>query len=175
MFRKLRADEIDCRIATISFNKDKPTGLTLLLYKDARVDMNMLDETFGVMGWQREHQTINGRLFCTVKVWDENKKQWISKQDVGTESYTEAVKGEASDSFKRACFNLGIGRELYTAPFIWINGQDVNWKDKNGKKTTYDRFTVKRIEYEGDKISKLEIYNDSLRRVVWSIGILEEK
>lgn len=127
-FRTLNADEIECRVGTCTDN-----GFSLLLYKDARVDMNLLDETVGSMNWKREHQVVNGNLFCTVSIWDEEKKEWITKQDVGTESNTEAVKGEASDAFKRACFNVGIGRELYSAPFIWctyLNGEKII---KNGK------------------------------------------
>ena len=112
--RELRADEIEVRVGIV-----KKNGISLLLYKDALCDMNILDETFGITGWQRKHELINGALFCTVSIKGENG-EWISKQDVGVESYTEAVKGAASDSFKRPCFNIGIGRELYTAPFIWI-------------------------------------------------------
>ena len=114
-FRELRADEVDARVSTISAK-----GLSLLLYKDARCDMNILDETVGSTNWEREHEIIGDRLYCTVSIFDEDKNAWVSKQDVGTESYTEKEKGQASDSFKRACFNWGIGRELYTAPFIWI-------------------------------------------------------
>ena len=111
MFRTLRADEIDCRIAQI-----KENGLCLLLYKDARCDQNILDETVGPMNWQRQHTRDNRN--CIVSIWDSEKQQWISKEDTGTESNTEKEKGLASDSFKRACVNWGIGRELYTAPFI---------------------------------------------------------
>lgn len=157
--RLLNADEIDVRVASI-----KDTGLSLLLYKDARVDMNILDEAYGPLNWQRSHQTIDGRLYCTVSVWDENKKQWISKQDVGTESYTEKEKGQASDSFKRACFNLGIGRELYTAPFIWVNAADANiTKDHK----CFDKFRVTQIKYnEKREIECLAIKNDTTGKMV---------
>ena len=155
MFRKLYASEIDARVSTINKN-----GCSLLLYKDARVDQNILDETFGIFGWQRSHQLIGDRLYCTVEVWDDDKKQWISKQDVGTESYTEKEKGQASDSFKRACFNLGIGRELYTAPFIWITPDKVNITEKDGRYTTTDRFAVESIGYSDDgNINKIVIIN----------------
>lgn len=113
--RTLYADEIECRIGTISAK-----GCSLLLYKDARVDMKILDETYGVGNWKRTHEVINGNLFCNIEIWNDRINQWVKKQDVGTESYTEKEKGEASDSFKRAGFNVGIGRELYTCPFIWI-------------------------------------------------------
>ena len=112
-FRSLHADEIECRVATVN-----EKGLSLLLYKDARVDQNILDETVGPLNWQRHHTRDNAN--CTVSIWDDEKEQWIEKEDTGKESFTEAEKGLASDSFKRACFNFGIGRELYTAPFIWI-------------------------------------------------------
>lgn len=102
-FRRLRASEVDARVSTVT-----EKGCSLLLFKDARVDQNILDETVGCMNWQRHHELIGDRLYCTVSVWDEQKNQWISKQDVGTESYTEKEKGQASDSFKRACFNLGM-------------------------------------------------------------------
>lgn len=105
-FRCLRADEIECRVQQV-----KDNGLILLLYKDARCDMIILDETVGAMNWQREHRRDNAN--CVVSIWDSEKCQWIRKEDTGTESNTEAEKGLASDSFKRACVNWGIGRELY--------------------------------------------------------------
>lgn len=168
-FRKLRANEIDARVATIS---DK--GCTLLLYKDARVDQNILDETVGPENWQRSHEVVNGNLFCNVGIRIERTDgygEWVWKQDVGTESYTEKEKGQASDSFKRACFNWGIGRELYTAPFIWIKSGDVKIEDKSGKKTTYDSFTVKSIGYDEDgNINQLEIVNSKTKKVVYTKG-----
>lgn len=128
----LKAEDIECRMQKIT---DK--GAVLLLYKTARVDMRILDEVYGEMNWQRHHEVINGNLFCTISVWDSEKSQWVSKQDVGTESNAEAEKGQASDAFKRAGFAWGIGRELYDAPFIFIHAP----VDK------YDRFTVKEIKY----------------------------
>ena len=154
-FRPLKASEIDCRVSTIN-----EKGLTLLLYKDARVDMNILDETFGVTGWQRKHEIIGGNLYCAVSIWDAEKQQWISKQDVGVESYTEKEKGQASDSFKRACVNVGIGRELYTAPFIWIGADKFKLTQKNNKYTTYDKFVVSSIETQDGVITDLAIVNE---------------
>lgn len=163
-FRNLKADEIDCRIATIS-----EKGLSLLLYKDARCDMNILDETVGILNWQRSHTRDNAN--CIVSIWDNEKKQWVSKEDTGTESYTEKEKGLASDSFKRACFNWGIGRELYTAPFIWISSGKGNYTPttKNNKPTTYDKFIVEKIKIEDGAIVALSIKNISLdkRVFVW--------
>lgn len=161
-FRKLTANEIDCRVA--SSNKDG--SLMLLLYKDARVDQNILDETFGIFGWQRKHEVINGNLYCTVSVKNPETGEWVSKQDVGVESNTEKEKGQASDSFKRACFNLGIGRELYTAPSIWISKGNYT---PNEKGSTYDRFSVTEIGYDGDgNIDKLVIRNNKLKKIVFS-------
>lgn len=165
-FRLLRADEIDVRVSTV-----KQKGCSLLLYKDARVDQNILDETFGVFGWQRSHQMIGDNLYCTVSVKNPETGEWISKQDVGTESYTEKEKGQASDSFKRACFNLGIGRELYTAPFIWVPADKCEIKSINGKFTTYDRFSVRAIEYtDAGTIKYLQIANDSRNEIVYTFG-----
>ena len=154
-FRDLRADEIDCRIAMV-----KQSGLSLLLYKDARCDMNILDETVGAFNWQRSHTRDNAN--CIVSIYDEDKKQWVSKEDTGTESNTEKEKGLASDSFKRACFNWGIGRELYTAPFIWIDASMCELKD--GK--CYDKFAVADIKIEDKKIVYLKIVNTSKKGAV---------
>lgn len=157
--RTLRADEIECRVQQVKSN-----GCVLLLYKDARCDMRILDEVFGNLGWEREHQVVNGNLFCTVRVWDEERNRWVSKQDVGTESNTEKQKGEASDSFKRACFNIGIGRELYSAPFTWIKLDSSEVKqDGNKYKLDYKlKFEVKEIEYNQNReISKLVIVDQN--------------
>lgn len=155
-FRDLRADEIDVRIAQVKEGK----GMALLLYKDARCDMNILDETVGAYNWQRSHSRDNAN--CTVSIWDEAKGQWISKEDVGTESNTEAQKGLASDSFKRACFNWGIGRELYTAPFIWVSSDKVTGK--------YDKFSVAEITITDKKIVALSIKNETTGNIVYTFG-----
>lgn len=135
MIRLLRANEIECRISTIN-----EKGVSLLLFKDARVDQKILDETFTPFGWRRTHQSIDGNLYCTVEIWDIEKHQWIAKQDVGTTSYSEKEKGQASDSFKRACFNWGLGRELYTAPFIWVSASQVTVQKKGDRYVTPDQF-----------------------------------
>ena len=163
--RLLRADEIECRIGTIN-----EKGLSLLLYKDARADMKILDETFGVFGWKRTHQSIDGNLYCTVEIWDNEKKSWISKQDVGTVSYTEKEKGQASDSFKRACVSVGIGRELYSAPFIWVSAQKCKIQRRNDKLICYDKFSVSEISYSKDReIMSLSIVNCDTGEVVYSV------
>lgn len=161
--RLLLADEIECRVATINEN-----GLSLLLFKDARVDQKILDETFTPFGWRRSHQTIDGNLYCTVEIWDEDKEQWVGKQDVGTMSYSEKEKGQASDSFKRACFNWGIGRELYTAPFIWIPAAKVTIQKKGDKFVASDHFSVKEIVYNDRKEIKALVVVNSKNVVVFS-------
>lgn len=170
-FRDLTASEIECRVNTIS-----EKGCSLLLYKDARCDMKILDETVGRQNWQRSHEVINGNLFCNVSIYDEDKKEWVKKQDVGTESYTEKEKGQASDSFKRACFNWGIGRELYTAPFIWIPPDKVTLTDKRGGgKTTYDKFEVTQITIEDGVIKAIAIKNISMNKMAFAIDMREKK
>lgn len=160
-FRKLRADEITCRVGQI-----KENGLTLLLYKDARCDMNILDETVGAMNWKREHTRDNRN--CVVSIWDDDKQQWVSKEDTGTESNTEAEKGLASDSFKRACTNWGIGRELYTAPFIWISKDKCDITKLRDKFKCSDKFSVAKIEYtESGNIKNIAITNDSKRIIAF--------
>ena len=161
-FRTLNANEIDCRIATIN-----QKGLTLLLYKDARVDQNILDEKVGAMNWQRHHCRDNAN--CIVSIWDDDKKQWIDKEDTGTESFTEKEKGLASDSFKRACFNWGIGRELYSAPFIWISAENADIKQgNNGKIQCYDKFVVEQILYDNNRnIVALSIRNTTKNKRVF--------
>ena len=162
-FRKLRADEIDCRISQCN-----QYGVGLLLYKDARCDMNILDETVGAERWQRHHELINGNLFCNVGINFPDASgfdRWVWKQDVGTESNTEKEKGQASDSFKRACFNWGIGRELYTAPDMFVKAKDLKTlknEPYNGKEywKCKDSFTVKHIEYYGEKIVYVRVLNE---------------
>ena len=165
IFDLLEADEVDCRVGTTKLPKgDNPGGISLLLYKDARCDMARLDKTVGVMNWQRSHSRENAN--CTVSIWDDEKKMWVSKEDTGVASRTEAEKGLASDSFKRACFNWGIGRELYTAPFIWISGDP--------DKLKWDRYTVKEIGYDENRnINSLKIVNKR-NVVVFEIGKVEE-
>lgn len=168
-FRPLKASEIDVRIAQV-----KQNGLTLLLYKDARCDMNLLDETVGPYNWKKSYSRDNAN--CTVSLWDSEKGEWISKEDTGTESFTEKEKGLASDSFKRACFNWGIGRELYTAPFIWVTNAGIFKQTVNGKDIykCNDKFKVKEIEYDENKnITKLVITNVTNKKQAYPINYSE--
>lgn len=163
-FRNLRADEIEVRIGRVT-----PNGVMLLLYKDARCDMNILDETVGPMNWQRYHSRDNAN--CTVSIYDAEKGAWVCKEDTGAESNTEKEKGLASDSFKRACVNWGIGRELYTAPFIWVSAQNCNIQ--NGK--CYDRFKVEAIVTSEDKkILALSIVNTTEKKRVFMMDNREK-
>lgn len=169
-FRVLKASEIDCRIQSIGQNKTGAVGTTILLYKDARVDMNILDETVGAMNWQRGHSIIDGNLYCTISIWDEVKEQWISKSDVGTESNTEKEKGQASDSFKRAGFNWGIGRELYSAPFVYIQLDKSEYIEKNGKLTSNAKFKVKDVSYDESRNIVRLVIVDSKGKVRYTFG-----
>ena len=175
--RLLKAEEIEVRIGTIN-----EKGATLLLYKDARVDQHLLDETFGAENWQRDHKELKGNIYCGVGIREKISEEtnfsdakygdWVWKWDAGTESQTEKVKGEASDSFKRACVNWGIGRELYTAPFTWISSDKYTpYKNpKTGKLATYDKFKVDEIDYTDGVITKLVISNTKSNAVVFSMG-----
>lgn len=164
MFRDLRADEIEVRVA-----QAKDTGVSLLLYKDARVDQNILDETVGPFNWMRHHSRDNAN--CTVSIWDAEKQLWVTKEDTGVESNTEKEKGLASDSFKRACFNWGIGRELYTAPFIWVKADDCKkLKEDRGRWKCNDSFTVKSITITDKRITGLEILNGTTGKIVYTLS-----
>lgn len=165
-FRKLRADEIEARIATVT---DK--GCQILLYKNARCDMNILDETVGSFNWQRDHKELKGNMYAGISIFDKEKGIWVTKWDCGTESYTEAEKGEASDSFKRAGFNWGIGRELYTSPFVWFKANQLKTlaqDQKTGKWKCSDSFSVEAVEYVDNKMSYLKVVNNKTKEVfVW--------
>lgn len=127
--KPLSITDIDFRVQSIN----KGEYATILAYKDARVDMNRLDEVCGALNWKREHTRDNAN--CIVSIWDESKQEWISKEDTGAESFTEKEKGLASDSFKRACFNWGIGRELYDYPLIQVKLNDEEFNKTTGKTT----------------------------------------
>lgn len=157
-FRPLKAEEVECRVSQCT---DK--GVSLLLYKTSRTDMDLLDETVGAENWQKDYKTIDGKMFCGIGVKCDG--EWIWKWDTGTPSNMEAQKGEASDAAKRAGFCWGIGRELYTAPRIWV------WANKcrkleqrqNGKWACFDDFRVTELEVEDGRIVKLQICNASDR------------
>lgn len=173
-FPLLRACDIECRIGTQKKQGNDIVGVSLLLYKDARCDMAILDEVVGAMNWKREHSIkeniINGQRamlnYCRVSIFNPQTQEWVYKEDVGTESNTENAKGESSDAYKRACVNWGIGRELYTAPFIWV-------KANQGEDIRYTKFQVTFIHYnENKEIDGLEI-KDNKGVVRFTFGNLQ--
>ena len=171
-FRDLKPEEIECRVQQV-----KENGLVLLLYKDARTDMNILDETVGAENWQNRFYEHKGILFCSLGIntnYDKPDKpdRWVWKDDAGVESNTEAEKGNASDSRKRSGTAFGIGRELYTSPFIWIKADKCNIKQVNNVYKCYDEFTVEKIIIENKQITALAIWNktQNCRAFVWQRG-----
>lgn len=167
-FRLLTEQDIECKVKKVS---DK--GAVLLLYKTARTDMDVLDESVGAEHWTCDYEEIKGNLYCRIGVYCEGVG-WVYKEDCGIESREDGEgnekKGEASDAFKRAGFKWGIGRELYTAPFIFIPADKMNVKESNGKFKTFDSFSVEKIAYdENRRISGLAIRNDKTgkRCFVW--------
>ena len=142
----LKIEDVDFRIQSIN----NGGYATILAYKDARVDMQRLDDVYGAGFWQRRHEVIDGNLYCSVGVWNDSLAQWIWVQDVGTESYTDKEKGQASDSFKRACFNLGIGRELYDYPVISTKLNNSEWRqtEYNGKKKNQSTWDLNLRQWE---------------------------
>ena len=176
-FRLLKADEIECRISTIS-----EKGLSLLLYKTARTDYALLDETVGIYNWQNDYKVIDGKMYCGIGIRCAggmkidpnaiyNYPEWVWKWNCGVESNTEAEKGQASDAMKRAGFCWGIGTELYSAPFIWIPADKCEIrKGQNGKFVCYDRFYVREINYTEDEvINSLTIVKKN--EVVYTFGL----
>lgn len=167
--RKLTKDEIEVRVAQVGEG-----WISLLLYKNARTDMDILDECIGPDNWQREHKELKGTIYCGISIYDPIKAQWITKWDCGAESFSDKEKGESSDSFKRAGVNWSIGRELYTSPAIYIrefdkeNNQNYEVVEKNGKKNVKTRFNVYAIEINDNKeITGLTIKNDKKKKVFY--------
>ena len=165
--RCLKPEEIEIRVQQVT-----EKGAQLLLYKDSRCDKRILDETFGIDGWKNKYEEVKGNLFCTISIWDEHKSQWVDKCDCGTESFSEKEKGEASDAFKRAGFNVGIGRELYTRIFYFASvPTKKNDKGKYDLVNKYEKFTVAEISTneETEKIEKIKIA-DSKGNIVFNYG-----
>ena len=148
-FRKLKASELQCKTTDTKFKG----SATILIYKDARVDQRVLDETVGPMRWQKDYKEIDGKVYCGVAIKNSDTGEWVWKFDCGTEGNFEAEKSEASDAFKRACFNWGLGRELYDTPKIKIKCPDSYYYSDKLNMT----FTVKSIEWDGDTLMDLVI------------------
>lgn len=162
-FRDLTEDEIELRVGSTN-----DSGFQLLLYKNARIDMQLLDEVVGVGNWQREHYILGNDIYCKVGIYNQELKQWVWRADAGSSGTIEEEKSKASDSFKRACVNFGLGRCLYSAPFVWIVS-----KDKDGVmtgETKKERYYVDEIGYTDHKITKLVIKNEKTKKVVFSMG-----
>jgi len=159
-FRPLKANEIECRVGNVA---QSGSGFFLLLYKNARVDQCILDETVGQFNWKCHYYQVKNTMVCSVEIWNEERNEWVAKDNGGDDdTQMEQVKAELSDSFKRACFNWGIGRELYYSPKIWINSSD---GDKR------DHYSVQVIEYDKNKrITNLVIINDKTKKVVFTHG-----
>lgn len=177
VFRNLKADEIECRVGQIT-----EKGLTLLLYKTSRVDIDILNETVGAANWTNEPKIIDNNLWMGIGIWDEKRQDFTWKWSVGTESSMESEKGQDSDAIKRSAFRWGLGVELYSAPFIYIPAGKYNVAQKNGKPTTYDHFSVAKITYKKDEngkelkqIENLAIKNDRTNQIVFSTIPITEK
>lgn len=166
MFRDLKAHEVEARVASCS-----EKGASLLLYKTARTDYAVLDETVGADHWQCDYREVKGNLYCRIGIYSDALQQWVYKENCGTESNQEAQKGEASDAFKRAGFAWGIGRELYTAPFIWVPAEKLNrlQKGQNGRYQCYDKFDVKLLEVVDGQIVDLAISHEGKADVVFAM------
>lgn len=164
--RKLKPEEIECRVAQVTSN-----GCSLLLYKTARVDRAILDEEFGAMSWQNDFKVIDGKMYGGIGIYSNDLGEWLWRWDCGTESNTEAEKGQASDCFKRAGFKWGIGIELYSAPFIWYSCKThQNQKGKWELEDKYIKFKVQEIGYaDNGNINKLVIIDDK-DNIIFKLG-----
>ena len=162
--RKLKADEIECRVAQVSAK-----GCSLLLYKTARTDATILTENYGEL-WQNDFKVIDGKMYGGIGIWNKELNQWIWRWDCGVESNTEAEKGQASDCFKRAGFKFLIGQELYKAPFIFVQCDTVKDGSKYKLVNPYVKYSVQEIGYaDNGDINKLKIVDDK-KNVVFEMG-----
>lgn len=166
-FRLLSEKDIEVKVKQV-----KENGAVLLLYKTARTDMDILDEAVGAANWTNDYKEIKGNLYCGLAVREKEDAPFIWKWDCGIESREDGdgneKKGEASDAFKRAGFRWGIGRELYSAPFIWIPADKMNISTTSGKPKTFDTFSVEKIAYDDhDRISGLAIWNNKTNKRVF--------
>ena len=161
-FRDLRADEIEVRVGSTTKDKSgEVVSFGLLLYKTARVDANILDETVGVFNWQKKFYQVKNTMICSIGIWCEERKEWVWKDDGGDDDFTtEQVKAECSDSTKRSGFVWSIGRKLYSASKIYMR------VDKTPTNTEKSYYQVDEIEYDDTSITKLVISNKKTKEVV---------
>lgn len=175
-FRDLRADEIDVRVGATTKDKNgNVTHFTFLLYKNARVDMALLDETLGTMNWQAKYYQVKSTMICSVGIninYNDPSKEpyFIWKDNGGDDDFTtEQVKAECSDAFKRACFLIGIGRGLYSASKLYMR---IERTEENTEKSYYG---CKTIEYDSNgNITKVVIYNKKTKKDVL-VATLDKK
>lgn len=169
MCRPLKAEEIECRVAQVSAK-----GCSLLLYKTARVDRAILTETYGDL-WQNDFKTIDGKMYGGIGIYNQDLKEWLWRWDCGTESNTEAEKGQASDCFKRAGFKWGIGIELYSTPFIWVNCETEQYNGKYKLKNKFEKFDVKEIGCDANRNINQLVITDSKGNTVFVLGKVAAK
>ena len=174
IFRLLNADEIEVKVKQVT-----EKGAVALLYKTARTDMTLLDETVGAENWQTDYREIKGNMYCGIGIYRDAERGYVWKWNCGTESREDGEgnekKGEASDAFKRAGTTWGIGRELYTAPFIFLN---VETKEKNGKYYLADKFQtfeVSEITYTDNRTIKSVTIVDNHGTVVYGRGSAKKR
>lgn len=164
--RTLRADEIEVKVKQVG-----EKGAVALLYKTARTDMAVLDEAFGQNNWTNDYKEIKGNLYCGIGIRMADTGEYVWRWDCGIESRADdegnEKKGEASDAFKRAGTRWGIGRELYTSPFIFLSvstvaaGKDTKGRPRYALADKFASFSVKKIGYdENRRISELVIEDE---------------
>lgn len=162
-FPLLNANDIEVRVQNVKTG----SGFSLLLYKTARTDAKYLDQVVGAFNWQDKYYLLNDTLYCSIGIYCEERSEWVWKDDCGSETQVEKEKGQSSDAYKRAGFRWGIGRELYSSPFIWVKETE-----NDTPKTGYE---VKTISYNDNKeIKSLEIINSKTKEVVYSFGVAKK-
>ena len=176
-FPLLNKDQIEVRVGQVS-----EYGYTLLLYKTSRTDAEILDQIVGIGNWQKRFYTLQGVgvgdtvrsiVVCSVGIYDEDKHEWIWKDDSGTEGNIEQDKSICSDAFKRAsggsCW--GIGRELYYTGRIYVKGGTQKKQYGSGYELDdkFARFEVKDISWNEKPLSlKRLVIVDENDKVVFS-------
>ena len=165
-FRNLTRDEIEVRVSQVN-----EKGCSCLLYKTARTDSTILDETVGPENWQCRFYEVAGVTYCSLGIRTTDN-EWVWKDDAGAAGSIEEEKSTASSAFKRAGFKWGLGKELYSAPFIWIPASAINIRQgRNGKYQCFDRMIVEKVRIEDGRITGLSIWNETkaCRCFVWQL------
>ena len=94
-------------------------------YVTNRAIQNRLDEVCGPENWYNEFKPwhSNGKKdaqLCGIAIYFEGKG-FITKWDGAEDSDIEPIKGGLSDSMKRAAYQWGIGRVLYSLDTVWVD------------------------------------------------------